>query len=85
MDVAPHQPSDGIVHQPVPRKRGQAAEPLRHDDDVEMPAFACTGVPGVQRAVVADLEGLGPQRGGQCRPQAIGTSHGCGGGRSGHG
>ena len=63
MDVAAHQFSGGSIDHPVPFQRGSAGESRRGDDDVEMTAFARTGVAFVLRAVVADFEQGRVQRG----------------------
>lgn len=62
MHAALQQIAERRVDQAMARKRRQAQEPGRADDDVEMSALACAGVPDMENAVVADLEQVGLQR-----------------------
>ena len=71
VDVAAHQFSGGSIDHPVPFQRGDAGKARRRDHDVEMAAFASTGVAGVFRAVVANLEQGRVQGGLERCPQAV--------------
>ncbi len=57
-----HQGREGCVHQPVALEGGAAAKRLGHEAHPEMTAAACTGVAGVARAVIDDLEARGRER-----------------------
>lgn len=51
----------GRVDETMPGERQQAGETCRADEHMKVPAFARTGVTGVQGAVVANLEQIGSQ------------------------
>jgi len=72
MNVGREQFGSGCVHQPMARQRGQAAKRLGHDLHAEMALpgrGAC--MPGVQVALVLDLEPQGREARFQELPQPL--------------
>ncbi len=57
MDVVLHQVANRVVDHTLSEHSAAALEGLRHDENAVMPATAAgTGMTGMKRAVVADLE-----------------------------
>ena len=71
MDVAAHQFSGGSIDHPMPFQRGNPGKARCRDYDVEMAAFASSGMAGVFRAVIANLEQAWMQGGFERCTQAL--------------
>lgn len=66
MNATLHQVADGIIHQAMTLHRGEPGKARRDDGYREMTAFPGTGMAGVPRAVVADVEPQGVESGEAC-------------------